>query len=233
MAVALPSKDQVVEFLQQEIPGPPPPSWFWRLLGAKPPEFSYWIAHLIGPLFGSLFQKQVVFAAMGGRDLLPWPCPPNGTFGYLAYDGATLWLLSPSTEAVEAVLRHEGRPLDGANAVTLADFICAIAFRPGSDGHTIIESAEEIEHFSWDGLDDYQVEPEEFEHCRPEIRAPRLAVEPTHGWRLEFTSVYGWMHEKQELGQEEISISADYHITRKPRRVLSSHIFCRTPMALY
>ena len=181
------------------------------------------------------FQRQCVFDVHAGHDVLPFPCLPGGSFGVFSTDGSTLHLLSPSSASLEGVLRREGRPLDQADALAMARF-ASVFYSRGSSWHAVLEDAEHLLRF---GEDDpwagggYELRPHVWDAVRDRLSPPVISRDAGGGWTLEFVTLYGWMHECQELGRERLHLSPTFDVRREPREVLSQTTFARTPMILY
>jgi hypothetical protein len=84
-----------------------------------------------------------------------------------------------------------------------------------------------------DPMGRYVVNDREFDRVCDDIVQPMILTRPEGGWQIMFTSLFGWMHELQDLGIELIDISLDFHIVARRRKQLSKQIFSLTPCVLY
>jgi hypothetical protein len=74
---------------------------------------------------------------------------------------------------------------------------------------------------------------DEWSRVQARFEKPTIVGDRSLGWLLSFTSIWGWMHDVQELGVERWEISGDYKLIRPKRDVLTKKIFSRTPAVLY
>lgn len=228
----LPPKSLVVDLVKRLRPAPQP-SRLARLFGARV-QWDYRIGDLIPLEEAGFFKTQRVFIAYGETDLLPHRCLPNGSLGYFAFDGRVVRMIGRSLPSLSKLFAAERRPLQEADPVPLAQFICDVALPRDGSGHSVVAAVEDIEQFgrsdSFGG--DYRVNRVKLDRVRDLIEPP--AVLPhERGWTLRFTTLYGWMHEKQELGVERLEVSPMFEFQRSDRQVLARGIFAGTPSVIY
>jgi hypothetical protein len=233
MNISAPSCDDIARLLNEQRLPRAGPRWLSRLFGVRDEPIR---VHKVNPAgFEDLFSEQRIFYVVVRRlDALPLPALPGGTLGYFAYDGRTLRLLSPSLNSVGQALRREGVPLDALRSGPLARFICAVALHHrDATGHDLVTSADELAR--WGGeLVPYRLNDREYSRVAASIVPPSVVRnDGDSGWRITFTTLFGWMHQKQELGVETLDASNEFELTRRPRRVLSKHVFKQTPAVIY
>lgn len=78
----------------------------------------------------------------------------------------------------------------------------------------------------------YEVDAREWERVGTRVIAPVVSGDAGSGWRLEFCSVVGWMHQKRTLVRHLVRFSPDFRIYPR-KRVLSRRIFARVPDLMY
>jgi len=217
----------------------PRPSWFMRLLG-EPTEWNYTIGILIEPIQrvedGGFFRNHGIFRVYVEDSFLARPLAPGrGSFGLFSYDGQRICYLSePDPTGLAQVLRSEGRPLNEADPEVLGSLFCEVLLDRVCHSHHVIRDPERLLSYGYEGTPVvYEVDRREFERIADEIRTPTITGDPANGWQLEFTTVFGWNHQKQELGVECFKVDDRFGIARTERRVLSKKIFARTPGLIY
>jgi hypothetical protein len=231
MSPELPTPDQISAWLRPRV-RKPQPSWLARFLG-EATEFRYGV----GPpqrIESAFFRKHVLFRVSGEWGLLPFAALPGGSYGVFATDGLELILLSPGDRSLDGLLRSEARPLDEAPAAEFAQFVADVRLSRGMAlRHTVVADSEALRSFGPAALGgEYVVNERELLRVKDQMIPPRIE-RSAGGWRMTFTTTYGWMHEQQELGIETIGFASDFSVTFGRRRVLSKRIFTRTPAIRY
>lgn len=217
----------------------PRPSRVLRLLG-EPPEWDYSLGALAEMIErvedGGFFRKHGVFRVYVRDWFLEHPVlPGRGSFGLFSHDGERLRYLSASDPGgLEETLRAEARPLGEADPGALGSLFCEALLDRHARSHHLIRNERQLLGYGHEGTPFvYRVDRREIDRVAGRIRAPAITGGAAGGWRLEFTTVYGRLHEKQDLGAERFDIDGHFRINRKERQVLSRRIFARTPDVLY
>lgn len=229
----LPSAQRVQDWLRANITRSPRSRWL-RWLG-EPTPFRYEISG-VEPMDFDFFVEHRVFSVSGERELLPFSALPSGSWGLFSIGPEGIERLGPRDGSLTRLLRAEGRPLHEGDSLGLVRLICRLELSENVSDHTIVRGEDHLRHFGpasepWLG---YEVDEAQLRRARARLRP--LSIEPLAdegGWSVQFTSVYGWMHEKEELGLESLLVSPDYVITRQERIVISQRIFSKTPSFMY
>ena len=79
---------------------------------------------------------------------------------------------------------------------------------------------------------DYEVDPAEWQAVSTDIVPFRFTGDAERGWELEFTSLFGWMHECNQLVRHRHVIAPDFEVTLNST-LLSKRIFRRVPSIIY
>jgi hypothetical protein len=109
-----------------------------------------------------------------------------------------------------------------------------VRFCSGGKHHVVVADSEAVQTYGGDDpMGRYVVNDREFDRVCDDIVQPMILTRPEGGWQIMFTSLFGWMHELQDLGIELIDISLDFHIVARRRKQLSKQIFSLTPCVLY
>jgi hypothetical protein len=217
----------------------PRPSWFLRMLG-EPLEWNYTVGILSEPIqrieVGGFFRRHGIFRVYVEDNLLQNAVlPGRGSFGLFSYDGQCIRSLDQEDPSgFEETLRAEGRPLNEAEPEALGSLFCQVLLNRGAYSHDVLRDAEQLLNYGWEGTPFvYDVNRRELDRVTGQIRAPGIRGDPGRGWRLEFTTIFGWAHEKQNLGVETFGVEPSFRITRRERGVLSKRIFAETPDLIY
>ncbi len=172
----------------------------------------------------------------------------NGTF-VVRLDG--FHYLNRRLEEVEALFRQEPDALGDTDPSDLAAFLSDVLGRRLNESHEVLRSAEHLIRYDLLGGfgGTYEVDAREWQRVRSRFVTPTRREEPW-GFRLEFCSVYGWMHYKRRLTRQTYDLALDspgpsvhryrelpptVQIVRIQHReqVLSEKIFAKLPMVKY
>jgi hypothetical protein len=225
---------ELTQFLQKTFPRRGP-RWLTRILGPLPDK-AYAVRGIVPFGDGGFFLRSCVFQVTAPAGLLEGHfLPTGGSFGLFALSPIGLSYLTRRREAVEALFRQEGRPIDEGNSFALACFFAETLDRNGNASGDILRSAEDLASYTGgrDGFGgDYVLDPVEWNRVRTSVDAPVIVGDAQSGWRLEYCSVFGWMHAKDALSKHRVGIDPDFRIEAK-ETVLSSKIFSRMPGVRY
>jgi hypothetical protein len=211
------------------------PGWLSRILSPDTLE-SCAVLRIVPFEDGGFFQRSRVFTAWtAGHWLEGVVLPHGGTFGLFSVGPEGVRYLSGQREAVEALLRGEGRPPSACDPMVLARLISEALLRRKNDSHDVIGAAEQLAHYSQGGQHPggYEVDPGVLSWVRGVVRPPALEEEPEgEGWLLTFYTVFGWMHDKQALVRHTQRIGVDCSL-RGSEEVVARRVFSRTPALRY
>jgi hypothetical protein len=229
----LPSKEVISEWLRSHV-RKPKLGFFARMLGADP-DFYYDVA---APQRrkSTFFERHVLFTVFGEGGLLPCSSLSGGSWGVFAWDGSDMHLLAPDGEALGRVLRAEAKPLDAADPSELAQLICDVLLgRKPACGHTVVRDRAALAHFGDKAFREgaYIADLPILDRIAKSIVAPSIEPSDDGGWVLRFTTAWGWMHRRGEVGIETIRIAPDFTITAQPRQILAPKIFRKLPELAY
>lgn len=227
----IPDHPAVVTWLRDHVKKPKP-SCIARWLGAST-SFEY---EVCAPqhVEQTFFVRHSIFTVLAEYGLLPFTALPTGSWGYFASTGESIILIRPSDDSLPSLLRCEARDLCEGDPRWMGQFLCDIQFSPNCLNHVVVANADAISTFAQNVPDGgYVLDEGEFERTRHSIPAPHICKTQAGGWRLTFASLYGWMHDVQELGVEQIEISSDYRISGRGRTKLSRRMFLEVPYIRY
>jgi DNA-binding transcriptional ArsR family regulator len=160
--------------------------------------------------------------------------PSGGSFGLFAFGSSGLRYLSHQRQQIERLLREEKRFLDECDPQVLASLLAEALLTQRSISHHALESSNLPEYNGgigrFSGL--YQVDAREWDRVRNRVASPALSGDAGNGWRLQFCSVVGWMHQKQMLVSHLFRFRPDFRIQHR-KQVLSGRIFARMPSLMY
>jgi hypothetical protein len=184
--------------------------------------------------------------------LLEWGALPgrtsHGTFA-VGLDG--FHYLNRRREEVEALFRQEPEALIDTAPEHLAAFLADVLGRRLNESHEVLRSAEHLMRYDLLGSfsGPYEIDSREWQRVRSRFVIPTRREEPW-GFRLEFCSVYGWMHYKRRLTRQtyDLALSTPSPAAHRYRelpptvqtvhihhseQVLSERIFAKLPMVTY
>jgi hypothetical protein len=227
----IPKRVEVEHWLRENA-RQPPSSRIGRWLGLTT-EFNYLVSDPV-PYEMPFFIVHSVFSVFGERGLLPLPALPGGSWGLFVTNGRRMWLLRPHDYSLYHLFRAEGRPLHEADPVSMAQFICDVLFTSGGKRHVVVADAGAVRRYRGEtSLDEYVVNDRELDRVSDEVAQPSIQNQADGGWRLTFASLLGWMHDLQDLGNEQIDISRDFRIVACRRTCLSKRVFRSVPSVDY
>lgn len=161
--------------------------------------------------------------------------PSGGSFGLFALGPGGLQYLNRQPERLAELLRHEDLSLETCSPMVLAELVSEALGRDGNEAHAVLSSQEHLERYDG-GLDvvrdQYQLNPTEWERVRHLVHAPAITGTKATGWQLEFCSLFGWMHLKENLVRHRFRLSGEYHIVQE-QQILSRRIFKAVPGIRY
>lgn len=234
VTVALPTDREVSAWLRRHV-RKKPPGPVARLLG-EPPSFRYQVSQPT-PRENFFFRRHALFHVHGETGLLPLVSLPHGSWGIFSTNGLDLSLLRPGDGSLSELLRRERRPLEEASPAELAQLVCdALLARKPAHRHVLVESPAQLAdpHFVELGTPGtYVVDERQLQRVTGDVRAPSLEADGAGGFRLRFTTAWGWMHDVRELGSEEVTISNDFELHVADRKVLAKRIFRKVPDLRY
>ena len=211
------------EVLQQLIAAQfrrPKPSWLPRVTNYDPT-----VRRVRRVNDEGFFRKHgLIEIHVAGSFLESRPLPSRTSIGLFAWDGVGLHYLNHKRpENFEFVLRHEGRSLDEAEPYALAEIVAEALLRTDNCTHVVLRTPDDIETALWVS---YELNEAEFSRVSQIIRPPVLRGNPSDGWRLEFWTLHGWMHEKRTLSRQEYGFSPTFSVTHRDQTISTSIFAC-------
>ncbi len=207
--------------------------WFARWL--LPPR-SYDVGRLEPFEDGGFFRASCLFWAFAADDLLEGTVlPSGGTCGLFALGGGGLRYLHHHPEHLQRLLGEEARPLEQCPPLVLARLTVEALARRGNMSHDVLESARYLAEYQGElgGFGgEYRLDPKAWERVKDRIDAPTLAGDGRTGWELRFTTLSGWMHEKQRLVAHRVRFDAAYRVEHQ-MTLLSKRVFSALPALRY
>ena len=228
----LPENSRFVDWLRANV-CKKPPSKIARWFG-EAERYSYDIG-VLSSVDSGFFKKSCLFNVYGERGMFPFPALPSGSWGIFAYDGTTFLSLVPDDDSLDRLLQQEGRDLDSAEPERFAQFLCDVRLSDRScHGHTVVATADSLRGFGdRSPPHEYKVNEPELRRVEGRISYPTVVRREVGGWEIVFTTVYGWKHNKRELGVERVEVSEEFRVHRRGREILSKRIFSKTPALRY
>ena len=178
--------------------------------------------------YSSFFRRQRIIEITSARyELEAGVLPFGGSFGLFSFDGEQLLCLNRQVENLQRLFEREQRPIDEADPSDLAQLVAEAAGRRVNNAHKLV-TADALEQLESDG---YELDRSELARIRTAI-VPASVSSDADGWVLRFTTVWGWMHELQEVFSWQVGFSRSFQLDVQ-QRSLSKRIFVRVPLIQY
>lgn len=217
------------EFLRAQFP-PRKRGWPWR---RSLEQLSYEVSTIELLEDAGFFRACCVFQVTAFERILEGSLIPfGGTFGLFALGAGGFSYLHHRKENLEAVFREEGRPLEEFAPVVLASLLAEALGRKCNSSHDVLRSAEHLVKYNEGTLEACKVNPRELERFRSSLVPPTVVGNAKTGWKVEFVSVFGWMHLKQKLIRHRYRFDPDFRIEYE-HQILSRKIFKSVPTIMY
>ena len=156
---------------------------------------------------------------------------PRGSFGYYAANGREAVRLTRTGKEIERVLAAEWAGLPAQNSVKLASFVLEFYDGGIKASHHVLADAEELRAMSAPPSD-YRINESVLSLALPALGKTSCKVDGDTV-KLRAVTLCGWMHDKQNLGIEMITISKNGAVHLGQREVLAENIFDEVPGILY
>jgi hypothetical protein len=153
-----------------------------------------------------LLRALIFDAGVNVPGLLEWGAFPGvSSHGTFAVSPSGFRYLNRRYDEVTALFREEPAAVWQTTPANLAAFLVEVLERRLNASHEVILSVEHLEHYQRRGVE-YPLEPLEWARARPRFVTP-TRHEETWGFRLEFCTVHGWLHEKRRLTRQVYDIT--------------------------
>ena len=185
---------------------------------------------------GGFFRRSCVFRVFARDKLLAGTVlPSGGSYGLFALGEAGLQVLNDRAELLEDLFRRESRPLEDGSPNALARLLVESVGLKGWNSHAVIDSPEGVRGYgggpeAFGG--GYHLDLDEWARVAGSFVSPSLTGNSRSGWMLEFCTVYGAMHCKNDLMYHRFGFTSDFRIQHEST-CLSSRIFKQVPMVMY
>lgn len=150
---------------------------------------------------------------------------PYGSYAYVAVCEHGAIRLRRRGRELETFLKHEWSSLKKADPVHVADFLLTFLNDGIKDQHAVIRDFEEIEQRNFESnnvnMEAVNSIKEKLGTTNKKMIGDQLVVRAI--------SLRGWMHTKQELGAQTVTIATTGAVTVSTRQVLCSKIFKAIP----
>jgi hypothetical protein len=209
-------------------------SWFGRLLAGSQ-EHDHEVTKVAPFEDGRYFRHaRLLEVFVRGNILEGHVLPSGGSFGLFAVKQAGIRYLNRRPSDVEAVLRAEERNLDEYPPLPLARLFAEALLRRGNESDDVLPSHDALTSYDG-GLNGfggrYEVDSAEWNRVKNEFVRPTVSAGRS-GWEIEFCSLRGWMHDKQNLIHYRFHSDVDCRL-KTDSRVLSRKVFKAVPMLRY
>ena len=174
------------------------------------------------------FSNYRLFAFYGPTHQFDFPTLPRGSFCLYAANGRQALRLTRKRKEICTVLADEWNDLHHSDPVVLASLVLKFYDSGIKQSHRVIRNVDELLNYG----PNYELNRQEFERSRKLIGAT-TSVADDSVLKIRAITLMGWMHQKQNLGFEDISIGRGGNVTIDARSVLSGRIFKSTPMIKY
>ncbi len=178
------------------------------------------------------FEHHVLMSVQSNQIHLEFSHAPlwdsSGTF---AFDGKRLLYLNGSVryKSVVQLLREESLDLSTIKADALAQFFKESLLDSKRSTHWIVSSQDDIKDRK---KDHYKVNNDELKMCSEYLVPPTVSGNSKIGWKVNFTTVSGFLHFKYRVSAMVVTVSPQYEVT-VGERLLSTKIFSRVPDLRY
>lgn len=153
---------------------------------------------------------------------------PHGSYAYVAVCQHGAVRLRHRGRGLETVLRHEWNFLKKADPVDLAQLLLTFLNDGIKYEHSVIRSFDEI--MKWD-LESKNVNMEALRLIKEEIGTTTSTIVDGR-LKIRAISLRGWMHTKQELGIQNLSIASTGTVAVSTRQVLCGQVFTTIPRTI-
>lgn len=217
------------EFLRAQFP-PQERGWLWR---RSLEQLTYEVSTIELLEDEGFFRNCCVFWVTARERILEGSLMPlGGTYGLFALGASGLSYLHHRKENLESLFREEGRSLEECPPLVLASLLAEALGRKCNSSHDVLRSAEHLAKYNEGTLEACKVNSRELERVRPSLMPPMVVGNAKTGWKVEFVSVFGWMHEKQTLMHHRYRFDPDFRIEQE-HQILSRKIFKSVPGIMY
>jgi hypothetical protein len=198
------------------------------------------------PGLEGLLRTLIFDAGVDVPGLLEWGDFPGGSsYGTFAVSPRGFRYLNRRCDEVEALFREEPAALWSTTPANLAAFLVDVLERQLNASHEVILSVDHLEHYQRLGLE-YPLDLREWARVRPRF-VPPTRHEEAWGFRLEFCTVHGWLHDKRRLTRQTYDVtlsspdlevrsyrdlprSSSYVGIRHTEQIISPRIFAAVPL---
>ena len=182
--------------------------------------------------YAGMFPETQIFAITGYG--FERPSLPGGSYMYFAFDRANIDTpfleLTPRSSALDRILAANWNVLPNLSPVQLADFILTMN-TVGTEYHEVLADMAELDKQS---RRDQGFVLNDDAHCLM-INSPfTTSTETTpDGILIHALTLFGWMHEKQNLGVTSITVTRGGDLHFGDRQTICEPVFRDTPDIWY
>lgn len=180
------------------------------------------------------FAQHRLFIIHGRTNQFDFPTLPHGSYGYYAVNGRAATRLTRENKEIQSILADEWATLAESDPVCLASLMLKFHDAGIKASHNVLKDVDDLRSFGNPAhpAKNYELNDKEFNKALPNIGSTVTAVDGAV-LSLRVVTLCGWMHEKQNLGVESITIASNGAVSFRKRKVLSKRIFRRTPSIRY
>lgn len=158
------------------------------------------------------------------------------TIGLVSFDGQQTRCMERNPDNLERFLRKENRPLDEAPAEELASLISTALGNDSQSCHEVVtvEKLEAIEARSMasESATPYRLDRVELQRIAEKVVPPSMVRTDIGGWRLQFTTLFGWMHQTNTLILWTANVWPNFEMVCD-QQILTERIFAEMPNIMY
>ena len=176
----------------------------------------------------SPFQSSKTYFIYGKTRQFDFPTLPHGSYCIYDADGRKAIRLTRQGKEIESVLNSNWHILTECSPVILANLILTFFDGGIRSTHRILADADAIHCHG----KNYVLNDLEFEKSQ-ELIGTTSASRCDNAVVIRAVTLCGWMHDKQNLGIENIRILKSGEVQLEKRRVLSKKIFKSVPQIRY
>ena len=178
-----------------------------------------------------LFESHKIYRVLGKTQQFDFTMLPRGSFCYFAANGREAIRLTKSGKEIERILGENFLTLPRQNPVGLASFILRFFGDGIKASHHVLAGEEDLAAMC-SGKNSYLINATELTNSSPRLGRTELSFDEG-SIRIRALTLCGWMHSKQNLGIEVITVSQEGRVHLGVRDVLSEKIFTQVPRILY
>ena len=176
-----------------------------------------------------LFQKHRIYIVRGGYSQFEFVSLPNGSYCYYSVRHASAICLTRKNLEIQNLLQREWDYLPSLNLSRVVEFVLNFYDGGIKNSHHVINDLNDLNQM--DGQH-RKINRAAIQPVSNEIGSTTITLD-NDVYKIRAITLMGWMHAKQDLGIERLSIHRTGEIEFDAREVLCQNTFTKLPGILY